>query len=280
MSEIGAMSKTGTGQETPASALPHFEPPRFQALRSILALVLREMGSTYGRSPGGYIWAILQPIGALAVMSIAFSAILRAPSLGTSFILFYATGFLPFRGYGEIESKVSNALRYSKALLAYPRVSWLDTILARLLLATLTKVTVGCIVFIGILSFVDTRAVLDIGPILNSVFLAATIGLGVGMINCLLNGLLPIWRSIWGIFTAPLFLASGIFFLYEDMPSFAQDILWWNPLIHVVGEMRRGFYPTYEAAYVSLTYGYGLSAGLILLALIFLRRYHKRVLEN
>lgn len=274
------MAETGTGEEAPASALPHFEPPRFQALRSILALVLREMGSTYGRSPGGYIWAILQPIGALAVMSLAFSAVLRSPSLGTSFVLFYATGFLPFGGYGEVQKKTASALRYSKSLLAYPRVTWLDAILSRLVLAVLTRVTVGCIVFTGILMLVDTRAVLSIGPILGATAMAASIGLGVGMMNCLLNGLLPIWSSIWSIITAPLFLASGVFFLYEDMPGFAQDILWWNPIMHAVGLMRRGFYPTYEASYVSLLYGYGLSATLILLALIFLRRHHKRVLEN
>lgn len=262
------------------SSLPHFEPPRFQAIRTIIALLLREMGTTYGRSPGGYAWAILQPIGALAVMSLAFSAVLRSPSLGTSFVLFYATGFLPFTGYGEVQSKVSNALRFSRSLLAYPRVTWLDTILARLVLAVLTKVAVGCIVFTGILSLVDTRAVIDILPILNATLLSACIGLGVGLMNCLLNGLLPIWSNIWGIVTAPLFLASGIFFLYEDMPEFAQEVLWWNPIIHAVGEMRRGFYPTYEASYVSLSYGYGLSATLILLGLVFLRRYHKRVLEN
>lgn len=262
------------------SSLPHFEPPRFQAIRTILALVLREMGTTYGRSPGGYIWAILQPIGALTVLSVAFSAVIRSPSLGTSFALFYATGFLPFSGYSEIQGKVSSALRFSKALLAYPRVTWIDTILARLALAVLTKATVGCIVFTGILSLVDTRAVLDIGPILNAILLTACIGLGVGMMNCLLNGLIPIWSNIWSIVTAPLFLASGVFFLYEDMPEFAQDILWWNPILHAVGEMRRGFYPTYEASYVSLIYGYGLSATLILLGLVFLRRHHKRVLEN
>ncbi|MGR3590555.1 MAG: ABC transporter permease [Limimaricola soesokkakensis] len=262
------------------NSLPAFESPRFQAIRAIIALVLREMGTTYGRSPGGYVWAILQPIGALVIMSIAFSAVLRAPSLGTSFVLFYATGFLTFSGYGEIQNKVSNALRFSKSLLAYPRVTWIDTILARLVLAVLTKVTVGCIVFTAILSVVDTRAVLDIGHILNAVLMSSCIGLGVGLMNCLLNGLVPIWSNLWSIVTAPLFLASGVFFLYEDMPEFAQEILWWNPILHAVGEMRRGFYPTYEASYVSLSYGYGLSATLILLGLVFLRRYHKQVLEN
>ena len=42
---------------------PMLKPPRFRALRTITALILREMGSTYGMSPGGYVWAVLQPVG-------------------------------------------------------------------------------------------------------------------------------------------------------------------------------------------------------------------------
>jgi len=47
------------------------------------------------------------------------------------------------------------------------------------------------------------------------------------------------------------------------MPSAVQNILWWNPLLHASGVMRTGFYPTYDAAYVSYGYTYGLALGLI-----------------
>ena len=98
--------------------------------------------------------------------------------------------------------------------------------------------------------------------------------------NCLLAGLYPIWGQIWGIVSRPMFLASGIFFIYEDMPGLAQDILWWNPLLHASGEVRRGFYPTYDATYVSLAYGYGVALVLIALALVFLRRHHGTILNE
>ncbi|MGX9857608.1 ABC transporter permease (plasmid) [Limimaricola variabilis] len=260
--------------------LPGLKPPRFQGFRTIAALTLREMSSTYGRSPGGYVWAVLQPVAAIMVLALAFSLVLRAPSLGNSFILFYATGYLPFSLYGALAGKLAAALRYSKPLLAYPRVTWLDAILSRLLLNLLTNVMVLLIVIGGILWFTDARATLDPGPIMLGVGLAAAIGIGVGLMNCLLIGLYPLWGQVWAIVSRPLFLASGIFFTYEDMPSLVQDILWWNPILHAVGEMRRGFYATYEASYVSLAYGYGLAGVLTLFGLLFLRRYHKQVLEN
>lgn len=254
--------------------------PPFSTSRSILALMLREMGSTYGDSPGGYVWAVIQPIGMIVILAIGFSLLVKSPSLGTSFVLFYATGFLPYDMYKQMASKIDGALAYSKPMLAYPRVTWLDAIIARFLLNFLTLSMVVCIVASGILLMIETRTIITILPIVQGLMMAALIGLGVGMTNCLLIGLFPVWKTIWKILTRPLFIASGVLFIYEDMPSAVQNILWWNPLLHASGVMRTGFYPTYDAAYVSYGYTYGLALGLIFIGLLFLRAYHGKILQR
>lgn len=254
--------------------------PRFSALRSIMALILREMGSTYGDSPGGYFWAIVQPIGMIAILSLGFSLLVKSPSLGTSFILFYATGYLPYDLYNQLMRKITDALAYSRAMLAYPRVTWLDAVIARFLLNTLMISTVFCIVITGILLMIETRTILSIQPILVGLGLSALLGLGVGMMNCLLGGLFPVWQIIWKILTRPMFIASGVLFIYEDMPPLVQDILWWNPLLHVTGLVRTGFYPNYHASYVMLEYVFGVALVLIALGLLFVQSYHKKVLNR
>jgi capsular polysaccharide transport system permease protein len=242
--------------------------------------MLREMASTYGSSPGGYFWALLQPIGMLVVLSFGFSLVIRAPALGTSFMLFYAAGFLPFNLYGEIQSKVSGTLGYAKALLAYPAVTWIDAVFARLLLNLLTNLVVMSIVFTGIFIYDGINTSLDPFTIMNAIMMATLFGLGVGLMNAVLNGLFPVWRNIWSIATRPLFLASGVLNLYEGMPSAAQNVLWWNPLFHITATGRAGFFPTYEATFVSYAYVYGLSLILILLGLIFMRANYTRILER
>jgi capsular polysaccharide transport system permease protein len=255
-------------------------PTRYGATRTITALVLREMGSTYGKSPGGYVWAILQPLGMIGILTVMFSLIVRTPPLGTSFILFYATGYLPFHLYSVVARKTATSLRYSRALLAYPSVTWLDAILARLILTAITEITVMCIVMGAILMTVEMRTVIDILPMVLAVTLAILIGLGVGMINCLLGGLFPVWNIFWGITSRPLVIASGVLFLYRDMPPFVQDIVWWNPLLHATGLARSGFYPTYDTSYVSIAYTLGVALVMIALGLVFLRAYFKSVLEQ
>lgn len=266
----------GTGPSTLPGAVrpvgPSLPPPSFQTLRVILALVLREMGSTYGNSPGGYIWAIVSPVGALAVMSFAFSLMLRSPSLGTSFILFYATGYLPFEMFSQLSTKIGGAVRYSRSLLAYPRVTWMDAAIARLVLNTVTGATVFCVVIFGIMLVVETRTVLSIGPILVGFGVIIMNGLGLGLTNCLLTGYFPAWARIWEIVSRPMFLVSGVLFLYSEVPPAVQDIMWWNPVLHGISMVRSGFYPTYHPDYVSLPYAFGLPMVLMAFSLVFLRR--------
>lgn len=253
--------------------------PHMTGLRTIFALILREMATTYGRSPGGYLWAVVQPVGILILFSLGFSLLVRTPPLGTSFILFYATGFLPFELYGTLQNRTSQAMSYNKSLLAYPRVTWIDAVIARATLAILTEIAVFCIVISGILAVVDQPVILAAAPILTGFAIAILIGLGVGMLNSVLFAYFPIWRQVWGIVSRPLFLASGLFYTYETLPSGAQAVLWWNPLLHATGLVRTGFYPTYEADYVSLVYCFGLGLGLVTLGLIFLRTGYRHVLQ-
>lgn len=223
---------------------------------------------------------MLEPLGGILILGIGFSLVLRTPSLGTSFILFYASGFLPFTLYQNLQNMISGAITFSRPLLAYPVVSWMDTIIARFLLNLLTNLMVTYLLLTGILLVTDTNAVLRMGPMVEALALAAMLGLGVGVMNCLLIGLFQIWKHTWSIVTRPLFLASGVIFLYEDLPPFAQDILWYNPLMHVTGIMRTGIYPSYEPQYVSQVYVLGLSMGLLALGLVLLSRYHRDIQEG
>lgn len=252
----------------------------FAALRAIMALVLREMSTRYGRTPGGYLWAVLEPVGALIVMSVVFSILLRAPSLGDSFLLFYASGYLPFFIYSTVAGNVQGAIMFSKPLLMYPAVTWVDAILARFILNLLTGVVVFAIVFTGILQFTAASATLNFGPIILSILLAALLGLGIGTLNCLLTGLFSAWGNLWSIVTRPLFLVAGVIILFEEMPPTLQTILWYTPWIHFTGIAREGVYPSYTPDYVSIPMVLIWALVPLFLGLLLLRRFYQDILNR
>lgn len=264
----------------PAPAAAQYGPARFPALRTIGALILREMSTRYGRTPGGYIWAILEPLGAILALSIAFSLVLRTPPLGTSFILFYASGYMPFSFYQSISNMVARSISFSKPLLQYPTVSWIDAVLGRLLLNALTGILVAILLFSSIIFLLHDHTRISMLPAITAFGLAALMALGVGLVNCAVMGLIPLWERAWAILTRPLFLASGVFFIYEAMPTGAQNVLWYNPLLHITGMMRTAIYPTYTPTYISPVYVLVIALTLITLGLILMGRYHRDILNR
>lgn len=254
--------------------------PAFAPGRAISALMLREMATSYGRSPGGYLWAVAEPVAAIALVSIVFSAAFQSPSLGRSFPLFYAAGFLPFLLFNDIVNKLASALQFSRPLLAYPAVTFADALLARFVLNFGTHIVVGLVVMGGILVLFETATILRPGPIALAVAMSGALAFGIGSLNCLMLSAFPVWVRLWQIATRPLFVISGIFFILEDVPQPYRDWLWWNPLMHVTGEMRRGVYATYEPGWVSPGYVFALALVTAVPSVLLLRRHHRELLNR
>jgi capsular polysaccharide transport system permease protein len=254
---------------------PTHRVPRFATLRTVTAMILREMATSYGRRPGGYLWAILEPVGGLVAMTLLFSAFLRTPPMGTSFAFFYATGFIPFLMFTNLNAKLATALTYSRQLLTYPRVTIADALLARLILTVLTQLSVAVVTLGGIILLNDTGTVFRFGQIGTAILLAIGLGTGWGILNCILVAVVPVWQSIWSILTKPLMLISGVIFTFDTIPLPFRDWLWYNPLVHVVGLMRSGFYMHYDAYYVSVAYVALLALLPAVIGFLFLRRYYR-----
>jgi capsular polysaccharide transport system permease protein len=251
----------------------------YATFRVTAALMLREMSTRYGKSPGGYVWALIEPLGAIFILATVMALIVRSPALGNSYILFYATGILPFGLYQSVSNNVSRSINFSRALLFYPAVTWVDAVLARFTLNVLTELLVKVIIFSVVLLVTDSQAVLSVGPIMMSVLSCIVFAFGVGMLNCTLNGLFPVWMHVWSILTRPLFLLSGIFFLYESVPPATQHLMWYNPLIHIIGMMRDGFYPTYSPTYTSPIYVMVVGIICLFLGIVLMARYHREILN-
>lgn len=250
----------------------------FASLRTIAALVLREMETTNGRSPGGYLWAVLEPVASIALLSVLFSLAFRSPALGSSFELFYATGVIPLTIFTTVSNRVAQALLFSRPLMAYPTVTFLDAVLARFILNMLTQVMVAYVVFAGIFLIYDTKVIIKPSAIAEAMALTGMLSLGVGTLNCFLFTRFPLWQQVWSILTRPLFIISCVFVIFDGMPGWAQDWLWYNPIVHLVGMTRHGFYATYHASYVSSGYVVLVSALCMVFGLLLLRAHQRTLL--
>ena len=177
-------------------------------------------------------------------------------------------------------SSVAAAVSTNRGLLSYPVVTALDAVIAKFLLELCTATVIAAIVFVAVILFFELHVVLDFAAIVAGFTLAALLGLGVGTLNCVLYGFFPTWRNVWRMMSRPLFLLSGVLFLYESLPGNLQAILWWNPLAHVLAVMRSGFYGTYEPQFVSYPYVLGWVLAMFFVGAYLLRRHQAFLIEQ
>lgn len=252
----------------------------YPAARTIAALVLRETSTRFGRTPGGFIWAILQPLAIIVIMGLAFSLIARTPSLGTSFIFFKATGMLPFFLFRNLATTIGKSLSFSSALIAYPGVTWMDAVLARLILNVMVSLVVSTLILTGIVLVEGLTLIIDWDRVIEAYALAVVLGFGVGILNCYLFERFDVWNNVWNIMTAPLMIISGVIILYEELPAVAQKFLWYNPVMHITAMAREGMYSIYQPSFVSVPYVVSCALVPMVLGLLLVRKHHLYLLNR
>ncbi|MGF0537902.1 ABC transporter permease [Agrobacterium sp. ES01] len=226
-------------------------------LRIVSALLIREMASRFGDKPGGYVWAFLEPGGYVMMMTVVFQAITHSPALGNSFPLFFASGYMAFYFYNATLNYVGGALAGNRALLNYPTLAPIDTVVSRFLLQMFTNCFVAILVFFLIIHFEMKRPPnLNWAPLLEAGALASFLALGVGMSNTVLFLRFPFYESVYGIISRPLMLISGVFFIPDNLPHPYRDFVLINPVSHVIILFRKGFYPEYRATGLDMGYLY------------------------
>lgn len=251
-----------------------FETLLIQA-RVVVALTLRETRMAFGTSFVGYLLPIVQPIFSVAFLVFIFYLIGRHPPFGESLALFFATGVLTLEIYNKTSASLMRAFTTNKALLSYPMINFVDTLLARLTLICATYIVVFVIFFTGLVLL--GMATLPAYPERIVAAFAATLllGFGKGSIDAVLYQVYPSWQHVDKVLARPLFFISGIFYVPSLMPPEAIAVLKWNPILHLVEWARTGWYSTYpDEVFTPL---YPLSVGaLMLLFGLFLERFTRK----
>jgi len=262
---------------TRRSVSPALEAIRLQ-IRVIGALILRETRTRFGSSRLGYIWALVEPIVHIAVLSVVYMVFMRRNPVGTSLALFFVTGVIPFFLYDKTAHRLSGAINANKALLHLALVKNVDVILARALLELATLLIVLLLLMTSLYALGQMVNV-QFDPLImaQAILLLWMLGLGIGAINAVLNTLIKSWDTVFKMLTRPLYLLSGVFFMVERVPPPFGTYLRYNPLVHGIELFRSAFFPGYGRYVIDLPYLMTWSVGALVVGFALERIFRKQL---
>jgi len=243
----------------------------------VIALILRETRTRFGRNRLGYLWALIEPI----VITFTFYSVLtianRPVPSGMGLFSYIATGVLPYTLFSNTVTRVADAVSSNKSLLYYPQVRPIELVISRAALEAATFIAVFVLIM-GTDAVVSQRLDLE-EPLLVIVGLlcASALGTGLGLIFCALGQVSTVADRVRGPLLRPLFWISGVFFTADALPDNARDGMLWNPVLHVTEVVRAGWFSNYDANYVDLGYVLWWIGGLALVGLVLERWVRRRI---
>ena len=220
----------------------------------IYAVILRESRTRYGKSDLGYLWAVIDPLIEMAVLVLLFSLLGRHAAVTAPLPVFIAMGILPFQFMRGSVGRGAAASSSNQALLTYPQVKVVDIVIGRTILELSTTLVVYALFMIGLAIVLGIPLSEWYDEPLEMCFALACLfimGLGLGLFSSSLARLFPMWPSIWGYISRPLWFLSGIFFTMQSLPHGPRQYVVYNPLAHVLEMIRSASLPSFESSVYS-----------------------------
>lgn len=235
---------------------PTTERSRFQIQRDVIyALLLRELSSRFGKSRGGFMWVLVEPVAHLVVPMFIFGYIRHRLVPGVEYPVFLVYGFMPFLLFKAICLQIVDGVNAARGLLSYRQVLLMDVFIAKAMAHAVIQTLVFAIVISGLvmLSYdaLPPRPVELVGALVLAVMLA----FGLGLTLAAVASLVPDARPIIHVMFMPLYFMSGILFPVTRFPDEWVRWLAINPVLHLVELSRVAAVAGYEPMkYTSVAY--------------------------
>ncbi len=240
--------------------------------RVILALMLRETHTIYGDAKLGYLWVLIQSMFGIGVFWAVREFVGASDPHGMPVAVFLILGFGVWSVISQSISKCMNAVRSNQALLTFPQVTELDVMIGRVMVIYVTQIIVT-IALLAVASAMDLAVELNSAGLLYAcIFLIPAFSLGMGLLLSSLAVFIPSLERIVPLVIRLLFFASGVFFSVNSFSKDIADILYLNPILHLVELTRCSISYSYPSDGLSLMYVTVITLIVLFLGLL-LERY-------
>jgi len=252
----------------------------FRVQRDVLyALLLREMGSRFGRSRTSFLWVLVEPLAHLVLPMVIFGYVMQRALPGIEYSVFLFYGFLPFLFFKSICLQTMEGTKANLGLLSYRQVLLMDVFIAKALSFCSIETIVFSIVLVGLLMLGNDALPLLPIELFAVLGLSVLLAFGLGLLLAAVGSFAPDAKTIIRVIFIPLYFVSGVLFPVSRFPDAWVRILSINPVLHLVELSRSSAIEHYEPMrFLDVEYVIGLTIASLFIGLALYRlRYLARV---
>lgn len=245
--------------------------------RIIIALILREIITRYGRHNIGFLWLFLEPMLFTIGVATLWGLIKATHGTNLPITAFAVTGYSSILLWRNCSNRAVKAIESNHSLMYHRNVRVFDVLASRLILeisgATVSMIALTLIFSaIGWMDLPSDILIAMTGWILLSWF-AFALSLVIGAAS----ERSELIERVWHIFTYLLFPLSGAAFLVDWLPNVAQKYILWVPMVHGTEMIRHGYFGASIKTYEDPFYFILFNAVLTVIGLALVRETGRRV---
>ena len=246
----------------------------------IQALMLRDIRTRFFGSSLGFVIAILWPLSHILLLVVINVLADRVAPYGDSPVLWFSVSVLAFMCFSYTSRFISLGLLMNKSLLVFPAIKIVDILISRAIIEMLNSCCIIICVFITLYFFGVNPIPVD--PLEASLAMGAKMLLGVsfGIVNSIIMAAIPGWVTGYMLFSIAMWMASGVVFVPDSLPSEARYWLSFNPALHGVEWMRSAYYAGYGGIVLDKAYIIEFALVSLLFGLLIERLFRGRLLEG
>ncbi len=242
------------------------------------ALMLHDIKSRFFGNGLGYVVTILWPATHIAIIVLIYVLGRRPVPYGNSALLYASIGIMPYITWNYMSRFTMMCMVQNRCFLAYPVIRPLDMMFSRLALECVSIfIIVTGLVGVNALAQVDVMPI-DLGEAVCGLLSAVLLGVGFGVLNGVITMIFPLWVMGYVVILIVFWITAGLAMNPEAMPAEIGYWFSWNPLLHSIEWIRKGYYADFPAHLLDKHYVIGVGAGSLALGLLLeraLRPYRK-----
>jgi capsular polysaccharide transport system permease protein len=246
--------------------------------RVIVALMIRELTTRFGRENIGFLWIMAEPLLFATLVGVMYSYLIGDQEHGVGVIAFVASGYIPLTVMRNAFGRCVNIFVANGSLLYHRQVRVLDFVIVRFMIemigGMMAYLVIGTIfVYLNIFPVPA-----HIGYLLAGWFLYMLFAFSVCLVIApasetseVLEKLLPVTVYI----AIPL---SGTFNMVSWLTPKAREVVHWSPFVNGMEMMRYGLFGDAVRPYFDVTVPLVASAATAVVGLAMCRRIRRTLI--